>query len=230
MILPASLCCPTGVPALDRGLGIGGYPRGRMVEIFGAPSSGKTRLSLRAIAAAQERGGSAAFVDVERSLGLRWARSLGVDVGSLWIGTPPHGEAALETARLLAASGAIALIVLDSIAALAPRACLARSLPGPPAPLREPWAQELRALRTTAARTHTTILLINQVRQRIGGATFTPGGASVRLNVSIRLALCCAGRPRITIVKNALVPLRRAIQIEASSRVERTHRGERAWG
>jgi recombination protein RecA len=208
----------SGSVALDRALGIGGYPKGRIIEIFGPESSGKTTLTLHAIANVQKRGGVAAFIDAEHAFDLRYAQSIGVDTSKLLISQPDFGEQALEIAEFLTKHHSVDLIVIDSVAALVPRAeidgDMGDSHMGLHARL---MSQALRKLTGVSAKHHTTFVFINQLRQKIG-VTFgnpetTTGGnalkfyASVRLDVR-RIGKVTAGeemvgnRTRVKVVKN----------------------------
>ena len=159
----------TGSLGLDIGLGIGGFPRGRVIEIYGPESSGKTTLALHAVAEAQKQGGAAAFVDAEHALDPAYARKLGVDLGELLISQPDTGEQALEITDTLVRSGALDIVVVDSVAALVPRAELegemGDSLPGLQARL---MSQALRKLTASINKSNTTVIFINQIRMKIG--------------------------------------------------------------
>jgi recombination protein RecA len=209
---------PSGSIALDRALGIAGYPRGRIVEIYGPESSGKTTLTLHAIAEVQKRGGLAAFIDAEHAFDLHYARATGVQTDSLLLAQPDSGEQALEIVNTLTCSNDIDLIVIDSVAALVPQAeidgTMSDNLLGLQARL---MSRALRKLASHASKSHTTLMFVNQLRQKIG-VTFgssetTPGGnalkfyASVRLDVR-RIGKVTAGetaignRTRVRVVKN----------------------------
>jgi recombination protein RecA len=209
---------PTGTISLDRALGIGGYPRGRIVEIFGPESSGKTTLSLHAIAEMQKAGGVAAFIDAEHAFDVRYARALGVDTKKLLIAQPDDGEQALEIADLLTRSSSVDLIVIDSVAALVPRAELQGDMGDSHMGLHARlMSQALRKLTAVSSKTGTTFIFINQLRQKIGvvfgNPETTTGGnalkfyASVRLDVR-RIGKVTAGdetignRTRVKVVKN----------------------------
>jgi recombination protein RecA len=209
---------PTGSISLDAALGIGGYPRGRIVEIFGPESSGKTTLSLHAIAEMQKQGGVAAFIDAEHAFDIRYARALGVDTKKLLIAQPDDGEQALEIADLLTKSGSVDLIVVDSVAALVPRAELQGDMGDSHMGLHARlMSQALRKLTAVSNKTETTFIFINQLRQKIGvvfgNPETTTGGnalkfyASVRLDVR-RIGKVTAGdetignRTRVKVVKN----------------------------
>lgn len=213
---------PTGSRALDRALGVGGYPRGRVVEIFGPESSGKTTLTLHAIAQAQAMGGVAAFIDAEHAFDLRYAKAIGVGPTKLLVSQPDCGEQALEIAEALTRSEAIDLIVIDSVAALVPRAEVAGEMGEPHMGLQARlMSQALRKLTAIAHRTQTSLLFINQLRQKIG-VTFgnpetTPGGSALKFYASVRLDVRRIGkvevseqmvgnRTRVKVVKNKCAP------------------------
>lgn len=213
---------PSGSLLLDRALGIGGYPRGRIVEIFGPESSGKTTLTLHAIAEAQARGGVAAFIDAEHAFDLRYARSIGVDPTRLLVSQPDNGEQALEIADILAKSQAVDLIVVDSVAALVPRAEIEGDMGDSHMGLHARlMSQALRKLNGAVAKGNTALVFINQLRLKIGvvfgNPETTTGGnalkfyASVRLDVR-RIGKTTAGdtvvgnRTRVRVVKNKCAP------------------------
>src|SRR5687768_2425225 len=160
---------PSGSLALDLALGIGGYPRGRVVEIYGPEASGKTTLTLHAVAAVQRSGGTAAFIDAEHALDSHWARICGVNTDELLISQPDNGEQALEITDTLVRSGAVDLVVVDSVAALVPRAEIEGEMGdahvGMQARL---MSQALRKLTGTISKTKTTVIFINQLREKIG--------------------------------------------------------------
>ena len=210
----------SGSVGLDQALGVGGYPRGRVIEIFGPEASGKTTLTMHAIAEAQRAGGTAAVIDAEHAFDRPYARSLGIDVDRLLISQPDTGEQGLEIVEVLTRSGAVALVVIDSVAALVPRAEIEGEMgdthPGLQARL---MSQALRKLTGVAHRTGTTLIFSNQLRHKIGvlfgSSETTTGGnalkfyASVRLDVR-RLGLIKIGeeavgsRTRVKVVKNKL--------------------------
>src|SRR5579859_6977315 len=160
---------PTGSLGLDLALGVGGLPRGRVIEIYGPESSGKTTLALHAIAEAQKRGGTGAFIDVEHALDPLYARKLGVDVDNLLVSQPDNGEQALEITNALVASGAIDVIVVDSVAALVPKAELDGEMGDSHVGLHARlMSQALRKLTGNVSRTNTTLIFINQIREKIG--------------------------------------------------------------
>ena len=220
----------SGSWTLDDALGIGGYPRGRVVEVYGPESSGKTTLALHAIAEAQREGGTAAFVDAEHALDVSYAANLGVDTESLLVAQPDHGEQALEIAEALVRSGAVELVVIDSVAALVPQAELSGEMGDHHVGLQARlMSQALRKITAVTARTGAVVLFINQVRQKIG-VTFgngetTTGGNALKFYASMRLDIRRIGavkrgeqhvgnRTRIRVVKNKLAPPFRTVEVE----------------
>jgi recombination protein RecA len=211
---------PTGSLALDEALGSGGYPRGRIVEIYGPESSGKTTLTLHAIAEAQRAGGVAAFIDAEHAFDLRYARSIGIDLSKLLVSQPDSGEQALEIADVLTHSGAVDLVVIDSVAALVPRAEIEGDMGDSHMGLQARlMSQALRKLTGSANKTRTTIIFINQLRMKIGvvfgSPETTPGGNALKFHASVRLDVRRIGkvtlgetnvgnRTRVKVVKNKL--------------------------
>jgi len=160
---------PSGSVALDEALGVGGYPRGRIVEVFGPESSGKTTLTLHAIAQVQAAGGIAAFIDAEHAFDLRYARSIGIDPARLLVSQPDCGEQGLEIAEMLTRSGTVELVVIDSVAALVPKAEIEGDMGDSHMGLQARlMSQALRKLTAIANKTNTTIIFINQLRQKIG--------------------------------------------------------------
>jgi len=213
---------PTGSLSLDIALGIGGLPRGRVVEIYGPESSGKTTLALHCIAEAQKKGGICAFIDAEHALDPIYARKLGVNTDDLLISQPDAGEQALEIADTLVRSGAIDVLVIDSVAALVPRAELegemGDSLPGLQARL---MSQALRKLTASINRSNTMVIFINQIRMKIGvmygSPETTTGGNALKFYASVRLDIRRIGaikerdetvgnQTRVKVVKNKLAP------------------------
>ncbi len=211
---------PTGSLGLDLAVGIGGLPRGRVVEIYGPESSGKTTLTLHAIAEAQKKGGIAAFIDAEHALDINYARRLGVKTDDLLISQPDTGEQALEIAEMLVRSGAIDILVVDSVAALVPKAEIdgemGDSLPGLHARL---MSQALRKLTGSISRSGTCVIFINQIRMKIGvmfgSPETTTGGNALKFYASMRLDIRRVGaikngedvvgnRTRVKVVKNKL--------------------------
>ena len=213
---------PTGSIGLDIALGIGGYPRGRVIEIYGPESSGKTTLALNAVAQAQKAGGTAAFIDAEHALDVSYAGKIGVSINDLLISQPDTGEQALEVAETLVRSGAIDIIVIDSVAALVPRAeiegDMGDSLPGLQARL---MSQAMRKLTAAIAKSQTTIVFINQIRIKIGvmfgNPETTTGGNALKFYSSVRLDIrrietlknaqeAVGNRVRVKVVKNKVAP------------------------
>ncbi len=213
---------PSGALSLDRALGVGGYPRGRIVEIFGPESSGKTTLTLHAIAQAQRAGGIAAFIDAEHAFDLRYAKALGVDLNTLLVSQPDNGEQALDIAEHLVSSGAVALVVVDSVAALVPKAELDGDMGDAHMGLHARlMSQALRKVAGVVARSNATLIFINQLRQKIGvvfgNPETTTGGQALRFYSSVRLDVRRIGkttagdsvvgnRTRVKIVKNKCAP------------------------
>lgn len=214
---------PTGSLYLDWALGIGGYPRGRVVEIYGPESSGKTTLALQAIAEVNRQGGIAGFIDAEHALDPQYAAKLGVDIENLLISQPDTGEQALEIAEALVRSGAVDLIVIDSVAALVPKAELegdmGDSFVGLQARL---MSQALRKLTGIVSKSNTTIIFINQIREKIGvmygNPETTTGGRALKFYASIRLEIrkisnitasddsIIGNRVRVKVAKNKMAP------------------------
>src|SRR5574344_2094613 len=183
---------PTGALALDIALGIGGVPRGRVIEIYGPESSGKTTLAQHIVANAQKKGGIAAFVDAEHALDPEYARNLGVDVDQLLISQPDTGEQALEITEELVRSGAIDIIVIDSVAALVPKAEIEKAMEDQQMGLQARlMSKALRKLTAIVAKTNTTVIFINQLRQKIGimfgNPETTTGGNALKYYASVRL-------------------------------------------
>jgi recombination protein RecA len=213
---------PTGAISLDLALGIGGYPRGRIVEIYGPESSGKTTLTLHAIAECQKKGGIAAFIDAEHALDPSYARKLGVNVDELLVSQPDHGEQALEIADTLVRSGAVDIIVIDSVAALVPRAEIEGEMGDSHVGLQARlMSQALRKLTGTVQKSNTTLFFINQIRMKIGvmfgSPETTSGGNALKFYASQRLDIRRIGtikvgdaavgnRCRVKVVKNKLAP------------------------
>jgi recombination protein RecA len=213
---------PTGSIALDQALGVGGYPRGRIVEIFGPESGGKTTLTLHAIAEAQRAGGIAAFIDAEHALDIGYARAIGVDTEKLLVSQPDTGEQALEIAEMLTRSGAVDLIVVDSVAALTPKAEIEGDMGDAHMGLQARlMSQALRKLTAIAHKTDTCIVFINQLRQKIGvvfgNPETTTGGNALKFYASVRLDVRRIGqikagedavgnRCKVKVVKNKCAP------------------------
>src|SRR5688500_18308060 len=212
----------SGSPSLDRALGCGGYPRGRVVEVFGPESSGKTTLTLHAIAETQRAGGVAAFIDAEHALDVHYARALGVDVAQLLVSQPDTGEQALDILETLVRSGAVDLVVIDSVAALVPKAEIEGDMGDQHMGLQARlMSQALRKLTGITHRTDTTIMFINQLRMKIGvmfgSPETTTGGHALKYYASVRLDIRRIGpvkagdevvgnRTKIKVVKNKLAP------------------------
>jgi recombination protein RecA len=213
---------PTGSIALDVALGIGGLPRGRIVEIYGPESSGKTTLTLHAIANAQRGGGIAAFIDAEHALDPEYAKKLGVDIDALLVSQPDTGEQALEIADMLVRSGSIDLIVIDSVAALVPKAEIEGEMGDSHVGLQARlMSQALRKLTGGLSQTNTTMIFINQLREKIGvffgSPETTAGGKALKFYASVRLDIrrietlkdgtdAVGNRTRVKVVKNKMAP------------------------
>jgi recombination protein RecA len=213
---------PSGSIGLNAALGVGGYPRGRVVEIYGPESSGKTTLALNAIAEAQKAGGTAGFIDAEHALDVGYAAKLGVKIDDLLISQPDTGEQGLEVTETLVRSGALDIIVIDSVAALVPKAeiegDMGDSLPGLQARL---MSQALRKLTSTISKSQTTVIFINQMRMKIGvmfgNPETTTGGNALKFYSTIRLDIrrieniksaqeSVGNRVRVRVVKNKVAP------------------------
>ena len=213
---------PTGSISLDIALGVGGIPRGRVIEIFGPESGGKTTLALHIVAEAQKRGGLAAFVDAEHALDVHYARKIGVNTDDLLISQPDTGEQALEIAEVLVRSGAVDVLVIDSVAALVPRSELEGDMGDAQMGLQARlMSQALRKLTGTIGKTMTTVIFINQMRMKIGvffgNPETTTGGNALKFYASMRLDIrrvsaikqgqdVIGNRTRVKVVKNKLAP------------------------
>jgi recombination protein RecA len=213
---------PTGALALDIALGVGGLPRGRVVEIYGPESSGKTTVALHAIAEAQKMGGIAAFVDAEHALDPNYAAALGVDMEALLVSQPDTGEQALEITDMLVRSGAVDIVVIDSVAALTPRAELEGDMGDAHVGLQARlMSQALRKLAGTLNRSRTCCVFINQLREKVGvmfgSPEVTPGGRALKFYSSVRLEVrrseslkdgtdFVGNRVRVKVVKNKCAP------------------------
>ncbi len=213
---------PSGSLALDRALGIGGLPRGRVIEVYGPESSGKTTLALHAVANVQKQGGIAAFIDAEHALDTVYARKLGVDCDELLVSQPDTGEQALEITDMLVRSGAIDIVVIDSVAALVPRAEIEGDMGDSHMGLQARlMSQALRKLTGTINKTMTSVIFINQIRMKIGvvfgNPETTTGGNALKFYCSVRLDIRRIGaikdgqevvgnRTRVRVVKNKLAP------------------------
>ncbi len=213
---------PTGSLALDMALGIGGLPRGRVVEIYGPESSGKTTLALHVVANAQRNGGVAAFIDAEHALDPVYARNLGVDTDSLIVSQPDNGEQALEIADMLIRSGALDVIVIDSVAALVPKAEIEGDMGDSHVGLQARlMSQALRKMTGALAQTNTTAIFINQLREKIGvffgSPETTTGGKALKFYASVRMDIrriqtlkngedAVGNRTKVKVVKNKMAP------------------------
>src|ERR1700676_20530 len=191
VLVPVSVI-PSGAVSLDAALGVGGFPRGRVIEIFGPESGGKTTMTLHVIAQAQKMGGQAAFIDAEHALDPSYARRLGVDVDNLLVSQPDNGEQALEIAETLISSGALDVVVVDSVAALVPRAELEGDMGDPQMGLQARlMSQALRKLTGKVSKSRTCLIFINQIREKIGvmfgNPETTTGGRALKFYASIRL-------------------------------------------
>ncbi len=213
---------PTGCLSLDSALGIGGLPRGRIVEIYGPESSGKTTVALHVVAEAQKLGGTAAFIDAEHALDPLYAGKLGVDIASLYVAQPDTGEQALEICEQLVRSGGVDIVVVDSVAALTPKAEIdgemGDSFIGLQARL---MSQALRKLTAVTAKSNTLVIFINQLREKVGvmfgNPETTPGGKALKFYASVRLDVrkidtlkngqdMYGNRTRVKVVKNKVAP------------------------
>ncbi|MDA3850695.1 MAG: recombinase RecA [Spirochaetaceae bacterium] len=222
---------PSGNIMLDAALGVGGYPKGRIIEIYGPESSGKTTLALHAIAEAQKKGGIAAFIDAEHALDPSYASNLGVDVAELWVSQPDTGEQALEIAESLVRSGAVDIIVVDSVAALTPRAEIEGDMGDSHMGLQARlMSQALRKLTGTISKSGCSLVFINQIRMKIGvmfgNPETTTGGNALKFYASLRLEVRkietlsrgtdnpYGNRVRVKIVKNKVAPPFKKVEME----------------
>ena len=214
---------PSGSLGLDIALGVGGYPRGRVIEIYGPESSGKTTLTLHAIAEAQKNGGIAAFIDAEHAFDRFYAKNLGVDIDNLIISQPDHGEQALEIADNLIRSGAIDIVIIDSVAALTPKSEIEGEMGDSKMGLHARlMSQALRKLTSTISKTNCTVIFINQLREKIGvmfgNPETTTGGNALKFYASVRLDIrrstqikdtdgnVQGNKTRVKVVKNKVAP------------------------
>ncbi|RDY72678.1 MULTISPECIES: recombinase RecA [Halobacillus] len=221
---------PSGSLALDVALGVGGYPRGRIVEIYGPESSGKTTVALHAIAEAQRKGGQAAFIDAEHALDPVYARALGVDIEELLLSQPDTGEQALEIAEALVRSGAVDMVVIDSVAALVPKAEIEGEMGDAHVGLQARlMSQALRKLSGAINKSKTTAIFINQIREKVGvmfgNPETTPGGRALKFYSSVRLEVRRAetlkqgnemvgNKTRLKVVKNKVAPPFRQAEVD----------------
>jgi len=221
---------PTGSLSLDLALGLGGIPRGRVIEIYGPESSGKTTLALHVVAEAQKMGGSAAFIDAEHALDVSYARNLGVKTDELLISQPDSGEQALEICEVLVRSGAVDVVVVDSVAALVPRAEIEGDMGDSHMGLQARlMSQALRKLTSSINRSRTAVIFINQIRMKIGvmfgNPETTPGGNALKFYATMRMDIRRIGaikegdqvkgnRTRVKIVKNKMAPPFRQVEFD----------------
>lgn len=220
----------SGSITLDKALGVGGYPKGRIIEIYGPESSGKTTVALHAIAEVQKNGGIAAFIDAEHALDPVYAKNLGVDTENLYLSQPDHGEQGLEIAEAFVRSGAVDIVVVDSVAALTPKAEIEGEMGDTHVGLQARlMSQALRKLSSAIAKSNTTAIFINQIREKIGvmfgNPETTPGGRALKFYSSVRLEVRRAeqlklgqeivgNRTKIKVVKNKVAPPFRVAEVD----------------
>jgi len=220
----------TGSIGLDIALGVGGYPKGRIIEIYGPESSGKTTLALHAIAQVQEKGGNVAFIDAEHALDAQYAKKLGVDIDNLLLSQPDTGEQALEIAEALVRSGSVDTIVIDSVAALVPEAEINGDMGASHVGLQARlMSQAMRKLSGVISKTNTTAIFINQIREKVGimfgNPETTPGGRALKFYSSVRLEIrrsetikdgteIVGNKARIKVVKNKVSPPFKVVQVD----------------
>jgi recombination protein RecA len=224
-------CIPSGSIVLDEALGLGGYPKGRIIEIYGPESSGKTTLALHAIAEAQKRGGIAAFIDAEHALDPVYARNLGVNIDELWVSQPDNGEQALEIAETLVRSGSVDIIVVDSVAALTPQAEINGDMGDSHVGLQARlMSQALRKLTGTISKSGACLFFINQIRMKIGvmfgNPETTTGGNALKFYSSVRLEVrkvetiskgtdnAVGNTVRVKVVKNKVAPPFKRVEMD----------------
>lgn len=221
---------PSGSIALDIALGVGGYPKGRIIEIYGPESSGKTTLALHAIAQAQLKGGYVAFIDAEHALDAQYARKLGVDVDNLLLSQPDTGEQALEIVEALVRSGSVDTVVIDSVAALVPEAEINGDMGDSHVGLQARlMSQAMRKLSGVISKTNTTAIFINQIREKVGvmfgNPETTPGGRALKFYASIRLEIrrseslkdgndITGSKAKIKVVKNKVAPPFKQVEVD----------------
>lgn len=220
----------SGSITLDRALGVGGYPKGRIVEIYGPESSGKTTVALHAIAEVQRNGGIAAFIDAEHALDPVYAKNLGVDIENLYLSQPDHGEQGLEITEAFVRSGAVDIVVVDSVAALTPKAEIEGEMGDTHVGLQARlMSQALRKLSAAISKSNTTVLFINQIREKVGvmfgNPEITPGGRALKFYASVRLEVrrsenlklgqdIVGNRTKIKVVKNKVAPPFRVAEVD----------------